>query len=143
MAPRVVEVADFDLDAIEESEEACFSFGFANRTWHVKDPQDLPWATVENLFRSRDQGDAGIFLAMDDIFKEMLFDDEVEDFFTAKADPANKMTYRRFKALALEVIKAVFGSPTMRSGSSTTGSPKTTRTSGANSSSRAKRSRAS
>lgn len=140
MAARAVEAVDLDLDAIEESEMSCFSFRFAGKAWHVKDPQDLSWVVVEQLFKARSEGDAGIFLAMDDIFKEMLFDAEVKDFMEAKADKKNGMTYRRYKALSLEVIKAVFGSPTLRSSSSSAGSPKTGRTSGASSSSRAKRS---
>ena len=140
---RQPETVDLDLDAMEDSEQECFSFKFAGQAWHVKDPEDLSWSVVEAFFKSKSEGEAGMLLAMDDIFKEMLFHDEVDAFLAAKADPKNGMTYRRYKALSIEVVKAVFGSPTLRSSSSTTGSRKTGRTSGASSSSQGRARRAS
>lgn len=135
------EVVDLDLDAIEDSPVASLVFKFAGKNWHVKDPEDMPWTVVAAFYESRQKGDIGILLEMDDIFRVGLFDGESDEFLELKSKMDGPMSYKKFKALSLRIIQATFGGPTKRSSSSTTGSPTTAPTSEESSSSPASRSR--
>lgn len=135
-------VTHLDLDAIEESTEPSMTFTLGGREWHCKASDDVSWPLVEDFFMAQSSGDiSGVVLHFDDLFAAVLFEDEVDDFFKMKEDKQGPMTYKRFSELAKTIVEAVFGVPTEPPGTSRAGRRQTASSSGAKSSSPAKRSR--
>lgn len=135
-------VVHLDLDAIEESKEPSMVFTLGGREWHCKESDDVSWPLVEGFFMAQASGDiGGVVLHFDDLFGAVLFEDEVDAFFKLKTDTKGPMTYRRFSELAKTIVETVFGVPTEPPGTSRAGRRQNAASSGAGSSSPAKRSR--
>ena len=127
-----------NYDEIELSDEPSFEFTLGGKEWHCKASEDIPWATVESFLAAQASGNTeAVVVMMDDLFRAVLWNEEVEDFLEMKADTAGPVTVTRFNELIGDLVKAVFGTPTSPPSSSRAGRRSTSgRGSGAGSSSK-------
>lgn len=131
-----------NYDDIELSEEPGFEFTLGGQEWHCKASDDISWALIENFMLAQADGSTqAIVTQMDDLFRGVLYPDEVDAFITMKHDPSGAVTYTRMVALIQDIVKEVFGVPTQPPASSRSGRRKSARSSEGGSSPTATQSR--
>jgi hypothetical protein len=145
----VPEHVDLDLDEVasEGYAEPAMTFKLDGRVWHVKNVDDLPWATLDNWVKGTlaQIGGDGTQSALTarDFFTAVLVDSEQEAFGKVLDQPKTAPTVRTIRALSTKVQEVLFDLPTTPSSTSSAGRQATGTRSTASSRSTASQPRAS